>query len=93
MPRKNHRRTACFATLLACATAFGGALAAPASASPASAHGKPAVPPVSDFHGVNWADPRDNYADDAVVPSGLSTTDSYATTYAKSKAIIGGFEK
>jgi hypothetical protein len=35
------------------------------------------------FHGVNWADPRDNFADDAVVPSGLSTSDTYATTKAK----------
>nr|WP_206439122.1 cellulase family glycosylhydrolase [Streptomyces scabichelini] len=77
--------------MLACVTAFGGALVSPASASPAS--GDAAVPPVSDFHGVNWADPRDNYADDAVVPSGLSTSDSYATVYAKSKAIVGGFAK
>ena len=25
----------------------------------------------SQFKGVNWADPRDNYANDPVVPSGL----------------------
>lgn len=43
------------------------------------------------FRGVNWADPRDNYANDPVVPSGLSTSDSYATTYAKATAIIKGF--
>jgi len=43
------------------------------------------------FRGVNWADPRDNYANDAVVPSGLSTSDTYATTYAKASAIISGF--
>jgi endoglucanase len=43
------------------------------------------------FRGVNWADPRDNYANDAVVPSGLSTSDNYATTYAKARAIIRGF--
>jgi len=43
------------------------------------------------FRGVNWADPRDNYANDAVVPSGLSTSDNYATTYAKASAIISGF--
>ncbi|MGW1955245.1 glycoside hydrolase family 5 protein [Streptomyces sp. NPDC001920] len=89
MPRENHRRTACLGALLACVTAFGGALTSPASAS--STSGSAAVPPVSDFHGVNWADPRDNYADDAVVPSGLSTSDDYATTYAKSEAIISGF--
>jgi Transposase DDE domain group 1 len=40
----------------------------------------------SGFRGVNWADPRDNYAADAVVPSGLSISDSYATTYAKASA-------
>src|SRR2546429_3258328 len=43
------------------------------------------------FRGVNWADPRDNYANDAVVPSGLSTSDTYATTYATVSAIISGF--
>src|SRR6266700_2519551 len=43
------------------------------------------------FRGVNWADPRDNYANDAVVPSGLSTSDNYATTYAKASAILKGF--
>ena len=37
----------------------------------------------SEFRGVNWADPRDNYADDEVVPSGLSAQDTYATTYRK----------
>lgn len=45
----------------------------------------------SDFRGVNWADPRDNYASDEVVPSGLSTADSYATTYAKASAVVGQF--
>lgn len=45
------------------------------------------------FKGVNWADPRDNYANGPVVPTGLSTSDSYATTYAKATAIITGFQK
>ncbi|GCF10008.1 RICIN domain-containing protein [Dictyobacter arantiisoli] len=45
----------------------------------------------SQFRGVNWADPRDNYANDPVVPSGLSTSDSYSTTYAKASTIISGF--
>lgn len=45
----------------------------------------------SQFKGVNWADPRDNYANDPVVPTGLSTSDSYATTSAKATAIISGF--
>jgi hypothetical protein len=46
----------------------------------------------AEFRGVNWADPRDNYASDEVVPSGLSTADSYATTYAKASAVIGQFQ-
>lgn len=44
------------------------------------------------FHGVNWADPRDNFTTDAVVPSGLSTSDSYATTKAKATQILTGFK-
>ncbi|NUR03389.1 MAG: cellulase family glycosylhydrolase, partial [Streptomyces sp.] len=47
----------------------------------------------SQFKGVNWADPRDNYADDPVVPSGLSTSDSYSTVYAKATAVLSGFQK
>lgn len=52
----------------------------------------PAAAATNQFKGVNWADPRDNYADNPVVPSGLSTSDSYATTYAKATAVIGGFQ-
>jgi hypothetical protein len=52
----------------------------------------PAFAVTNQFKGVNWADPRDNYADDPVVPSGLSTSDSYATTYAKATAVITGFQ-
>ncbi|MFG2041024.1 ricin-type beta-trefoil lectin domain protein [Dactylosporangium sp. NPDC048998] len=54
--------------------------------------GTPALAATDQFKGVNWADPRDNYADDPVVPSGLSTSDSYSTTYAKATAVIGGFQ-
>ncbi|MEU9189405.1 cellulase family glycosylhydrolase [Streptomyces sp. NPDC048484] len=43
------------------------------------------------FKGVNWADPRDNFADDPVVLSGLSTSDSYARTYAKTSRVISAF--
>jgi hypothetical protein len=53
--------------------------------------GVPALAATAGFHGVNWADPRDNFADDAVVPSGLSTSDSYATTVAKAGQILDGF--
>ncbi|HKT01931.1 MAG TPA: ricin-type beta-trefoil lectin domain protein [Rugosimonospora sp.] len=45
----------------------------------------------SGFHGVNWADTRDNFVDGTVVPSGLSTSDSYATTLAKAGQILDGF--
>lgn len=58
---------------------------------PARGHAAPLDP--SQFHGVNWADPRDNYVSGPVVPSGLSTSDSYATTYAKSLAVLKGFRK
>lgn len=47
----------------------------------------------ADFRGVNWADPRDNYAHDEVVPSGLSTTDNYRITYRKATGILGEFRK
>jgi hypothetical protein len=51
----------------------------------------PAFAATSAIHGVNWADPRDNFTDDAVVPSGLSTSDSYATTSTKAGHILDGF--
>src|SRR3954447_26298594 len=47
----------------------------------------------SDFRGVNWADPRDNYASDAVVPSGLSTTDDYRTVYRVATRMVQGFRQ
>src|SRR5215212_7874995 len=45
----------------------------------------------SQFKGVNWADPRDNFADDPVVLSGLSLSDGYAETFAKAIHVIKGF--
>lgn len=55
-----------------------------------------AVAPVAnaattEFKGVNWADPRDNYASDEVVPSGLSKADSYDVTYAKASGVVRQF--
>ena len=47
----------------------------------------------SDFKGANWADPADNFKDDWVVPSGLSGTDSYATTKTKAANIINAFKQ
>ena len=38
------------------------------------------------FKGVNWANPDDNFITGNLVPVGLSTSDSYATTYAKATA-------
>lgn len=54
-----------------------------------AASARPAPP--SSFHGVNWADPRDNYASDAVVPSGLSVTDDYGTVYRVTQKMVQGF--
>jgi hypothetical protein len=61
-----------------------------AVAAPLPALAAPSTGPsgTSEFRGVNWADPRDNYADDEVVPSGLSTADDYRATYAKASDII-----
>ncbi|GAA0943538.1 hypothetical protein GCM10009554_36850 [Kribbella koreensis] len=58
----------------------------PAAASPA-----PSPANTREYRGVNWADPRDNYASDEVVPSGLSTADDYATTYRKATGIVREF--
>ncbi|MER6981643.1 cellulase family glycosylhydrolase [Streptomyces carpinensis] len=56
----------------------------------ASASAAP-TPNTAQFKGVNWADPRDNYADDPVVPSGLSTSDSYTQTFTKATRVIAAF--
>lgn len=45
------------------------------------------------FKGLNWADPRDNFADDWLVPTGLSSADNYATTLAKSDTILTAFKQ
>ncbi|WP_456286042.1 ricin-type beta-trefoil lectin domain protein [Microbacterium sp. JZ70] len=63
-----------------------GGVAASATAAPTSG-----PKGTSEFRGVNWADPRDNYADDEVVPSGLSTADDYRTTYEKASDIVSEF--
>ena len=61
-----------------------------AGAAPLPALAAPSTGPTgtSEFRGVNWADPRDNYADDEVVPSGLSTGDDYHTTYRKASDLV-----
>ncbi|HEY8936413.1 MAG TPA: RICIN domain-containing protein [Cyclobacteriaceae bacterium] len=42
--------------------------------------------------GVNWADGRDNFVDGWVIPSGLTSSDSYSTVSAKANAILSGFQ-
>jgi hypothetical protein len=44
------------------------------------------------FHCFNWADAGDNFQKGALVLTGLSATDDYATVLAKSNAILSGFK-
>ncbi len=46
----------------------------------------------SQFRGVNWANPNDNFVTGNLVPVGLSTSDSYSTTFTKATAILKGFQ-
>ncbi|WP_405884169.1 ricin-type beta-trefoil lectin domain protein [Streptomyces sp. NBC_01136] len=46
----------------------------------------------SQFRGVNWADPNDNFITGPNIPVGLSESDDYATVYTKSTAILKGFQ-
>ncbi len=63
-----------------------GCLSAAAAAAP------PAGAATSQFHGVNWADPNDNFITGPNIPVGLSQSDSYSTTYTKATAILKGFQ-
>ncbi len=47
---------------------------------------------VASFHCFNWADKGDNFQAGVLQPSGLSSSDSYATVKAKSDAILAGFQ-
>jgi hypothetical protein len=92
-----HRCAALAASLalLTAATATS-ALAAPTAGQTPKAVAVKAAgggPPPSSFHGVNWAAPGDNYASGPVVPSGLSTSDSYATVYGITLRMVAGFRK
>jgi hypothetical protein len=75
------------------AAALAALVAAPLAAlSHASATAaEPAPLAATDFKGVNWAMPGDNFVDGAVVPEGLSESDDYETVYAKATAIVEGF--
>lgn len=62
---------------------FGAGLAdgvAPPSAS--------AAPSSASFNGFNWADPGDNYQSGPVVPSGLSSSNTYQQVYDKSISVL-----
>src|SRR5215212_4300737 len=76
---------------IAASVLVAGAIVAATLAAPAEAAPTTGPTSTSEFRGVNWADPRDNYASDEVVPSGLSTADDYATTYAKATGIVSEF--
>jgi endoglucanase len=91
--RPSPRLRAALVALAIAATSGTAVAASPASAStPASAAAHGALSKdTTQFKGVNWADPRDNFADDLLQLSGLSTSDNYARTYAKSSRIIAAF--
>ena len=43
------------------------------------------------FKGVNWADPRDNFVNGNLYPSGLSSTDTYASAATVADRVVGQF--
>ena len=47
---------------------------------------------VSSVKGLNWADPNDNFSTGNVIPTGLSSPDSYATTQSKASTILTAFQ-
>ncbi|QHS62898.1 RICIN domain-containing protein [Chitinophaga agri] len=59
---------------------------------PAIAAVAAAALPSSDFKGVNWADMRDNFADDELVLSGTTINDNNATIQSKADYILSGFQ-
>jgi hypothetical protein len=44
------------------------------------------------IRGVNWADKRDNFVDDNLIPSGLSSDDNYYRSQTKAQSIVNGFK-
>jgi hypothetical protein len=53
----------------------------------------PATAATNSFRGVNWADERDNYVNGWVIPSGLTSADSYTAVRSKADGIITGFQQ
>jgi hypothetical protein len=83
MSRPWLRRLVPFGLILALVLGYFGVQAAVA---------RPANAATNQFHGVNWANPNDNFVTGNLVPVGLSTSDSYSTTYTKATAILKGFQ-
>ncbi|WP_405593123.1 RICIN domain-containing protein [Streptomyces sp. NBC_01190] len=63
-----------------------GAPASGATATPA-ASARPAA--TSQFHGVNWADQRDNFVNGVLYPSGLGSADTNASAAAVADRVVG----
>ncbi len=43
------------------------------------------------FHGFNWADPRDNYVDGPLLPSGITITNNYASAQSIAGVVLSAF--
>jgi hypothetical protein len=43
--------------------------------------------------GINWADGRDNFVDGWIIPSGLTSSETYSSASAKANAIISGIQR
>jgi hypothetical protein len=74
------RRTTAFRLLMVCALAA----ATVATVGPRQAHASTGL-----LRGVNWADQRDNFVDGVLYPSGLSSSDTYASASAVANQVVG----
>ena len=89
MFRQRTMRLACLLSALLTIAALAALLGVTQAGNIPTAH---AASNTNQFHGVNWADPNDNFGTGNLVPVGLSTSDSYSTTYTKATAILKGFQ-
>jgi hypothetical protein len=87
MFRQRAMRLACLFSALLTIAALVALLGATQAGNIPTAHAA-----TNQYHGVNWADPNDNFGTGNLVPVGLSTSDSYSTTYTKATAILKGFQ-
>ena len=53
------------------------------------AHPTKAYASTTSIKGVNWADQRDNFESGVLYPSGLSSSDTYASSEATAEAVVG----